>query len=134
MSLIQSIAPLFNRAAAPAASVASADLGPTVKPVHELRETSEAWGLTVYLPGVAKEGLEITAEGEQLRIVGRRAWQAPKEWTPLYRETATTPFALTFDHDYAIDVDKIHAELKDGVLRMTLPKAAALQPRRIVVQ
>ncbi len=133
MSLIQSIAPLFNRAAAPAGAVA-ADLGPTVKPVHELRETAEAWGLTVYLPGVAREGLEITAEGEQLRIVGRRAWQAPKDWTTLYRETATTPFELTFDHDYAIDVEKIHAELKDGVLRMTLPKAAALQPRRIAVQ
>ena len=35
---------------------------PAVRPVYELKETPEAWGLTAYLPGVAKEGLELTAE------------------------------------------------------------------------
>ena len=33
----------------------------TVKPAHEIKETAEAWGLTVHLPGVTKEGLELTA-------------------------------------------------------------------------
>ena len=51
----------------PGSSVASA---PTVKPTYEIKETAEAFGLTVYLPGVAKDGLELTAEdGQVVRIV-----------------------------------------------------------------
>ena len=37
------------------------------------------------------------------------------------------------EHDNAIDVEKIHAELTDGVLRVSLPKTAAIKPRKIAV-
>ena len=109
------------------------NLGPTVKPLYEVKETDEAYGLTVYLPGVSKENLEITAEAGEFRIVGRRAWQQPEGWTALYRESADAPFALSLSHDNALDVDAIAAELRDGVLRVSLPKAEALKPRKITV-
>jgi HSP20 family protein len=105
----------------------------TVKPAYEVQESPEAWGLTVHLPGVAKDGLELTAEEGLLTIRGRRAWTQPAGWTALYRESADAPFALTLEHDNAVDVDRIHAELKDGVLRVSLPKAEALKPRKISV-
>jgi HSP20 family molecular chaperone IbpA len=104
-----------------------------VKPVFEIKETPEAFGATVYLPGVAKEGLEITAEEGLVRIVGRRGWKQPEGWTALHRESADAPFELVLTHENAIDVDKIAAELRDGVLRVSLPKHEALKPRKIAV-
>ena len=132
MSLFNSIVPSLTRPLARREN-GGADLGPTVKPYYEVKETDEAWGLAVYLPGVAKDGLEITAEESQLRIVGRRAWQQPEGWTALYRESTDAPFELVLAHDNAIDPEKIHAELTDGVLRASLPKAEAVKPRKIAV-
>jgi HSP20 family molecular chaperone IbpA len=111
----------------------SNDLGPTVKPLYEVKETEDAYGLTVFAPGVTKDNLEITAEAGELRIVGRRAWKQPEGWTALYRESADLPYELVLSHDNAIDADKIAAELRDGVLRVSLPKAEAFKPRKISV-
>src|SRR5262249_17491307 len=101
--------------------------------VYEIKETDDAFGVTVQLPGVAKDGLELTAEAGQVRIVGRRAWKQPESWTTLYRESVDAPFELLLTHDNAIDVEKVHAELSDGVLRVSLPKPEASKPRKIAI-
>lgn len=106
---------------------------PAIRPSYEVRESDEAWGLTVQLPGVARSGVEITAEEGRLVIRGRRDWKAPAGWTALYRESVDTPFELALQHDNTIDVEKIHAELQDGVLRVSLPKAESIKPRKIAV-
>ena len=111
----------------------SPDLGRTLKPLYEVKETPEAFGATVYLPGVTKDGLEITAEEGEIRIVGRRAWKQPEGWTALHRESVDAPFELVLAHENAIDTDKIAAELRDGVLRISLPKHEAVKPRKIAV-
>jgi HSP20 family protein len=105
----------------------------TVKPLYELKETDEAWGLVVQLPGVAKDGLELTVEEGLIRLRGRRAWQKPEGWTQLYRESVDAAFELEIEHDNSVDVEKIHAELKDGVLRASLPKTEAVKPRKIAI-
>lgn len=133
MSLLNALIPSLTRTPATAIANGTNDLGPTVKPAYEIKETPEAWGVTVYLPGVGKDGLELTAEEGQVRIVGRRAWQQPEGWTARYRETAALPFALVLTHDNAIDADKIAAEIRDGVLRVSLPKQEAIKPRKIAV-
>ncbi len=135
MSLISSLIPAFasapaERSSAPVAPAASA---PTVVPRHEITETPEAYGLAVELPGVAKEGLEIGVDHEQIRVLGRRAWRKPEAWHALHRESREAAFELVLAHGRAIDADKVHAELRDGVLRVSLPKAEALKPRKISV-
>jgi HSP20 family molecular chaperone IbpA len=132
MSLLDTLATTRDRALGRKRDDAG-ELGQTVKPLYEIKENADAWGLTVHLPGVAKDGLEITAEEGQLRIVGRRAWKQPKDWTVLYRESADLPYELTLAHDNAIDVDKTVAELRDGILRVSLPKTEAVKPRKIAV-
>ena len=128
MSRMQKLVSTFTgRPAAPE----SAEL--TLKPQYEVKETPEAWGLTVYLPGVSREALELTAEEGLITIRGRRQWKAPAGWTTVYRESAEAPFELALAHDNQIDVNKIHAELSDGVLRVSLPKAEAIKPRKIAV-
>ncbi len=133
MSLIQSLVPSISRSAVGRDGERDRGEMPSVKPLCELKETDEAWALQVYLPGVAREGLEVTAEEGLVTIRGRRDWKAPAGWTALYRESADAPYELGLRHDSTIDVEKIHAELKDGVLRVSLPKAEAVKPRQIVV-
>ena len=136
--LFNQIVPRLTRAGrredAPA-TAAAAESRPefTLKPVHEIKEAADAWGLVVHLPGVAKEGLDLTVEDGVIRILGRRAWSKPEGWTQLYRESVDLPFELVLTHDNTIDTDKIHAELADGILRVSLPKAEAVKPRKIVV-
>jgi HSP20 family molecular chaperone IbpA len=135
MSLLNTLIPTLTRSTPAAARDPQrpADLGQTVKPAYDIKETADAFGVTVHLPGVAKDGLDLTVEENQIRIVGRRAWKQPAGWTPLYRETADAAFELVLNHDNTIDVDKIAAELRDGVLRVSLPKHEALKPRKIAV-
>ena len=135
MTLLNTLIPSLSRtpASASADSQRPADLGHTVKPVYEIKETPDAFGVTVYLPGVARDGLDVTAEEGQIRIVGRRAWKQPEGWTSLYRESADAPFELVLSHDNTVDVEKIAAELRDGVLRVSLPKHEAVKPRKIAI-
>jgi HSP20 family protein len=133
MSLIQNLVPTFTRTPACRSGNCSSSSEPTVRPLYQVKETEEAWGLQVDLPGVAKEGLEFTAEEGVIAIRGNRGWTVPSGWTMLYRESAESPYELLLQHDKSIDVEKIHAELKDGVLKVSLPKAEAIKPRKIAV-
>ncbi len=134
MSLINSLIPSLSRLPARREQANTPpSLGPTVKPAYEIKETDDAYGVTVHLPGVTKDGLEITADAAEFRIVGRRAWKRPEGWTSLYRESVDAPFELVLTHENVIDADKIAAELRDGILRVSLPKAEAVKPRKITV-
>ncbi len=137
MNLLNQIVPRLSRTLSRRANgdvqPASAEPEFTLKPAYELTENKEAWGLTAHLPGVTKDGLELTAEEGRVTIRGRRAWQKPEAWTAVYRESVDAPYELVLEHDNTVDADKIHAELKDGVLRVSLPKAEALKPRKIAV-
>jgi HSP20 family protein len=134
MSLFNQIVPRLSRSLTRQPSEAgSAETEFTLKPVYELTESPEAWGLTAHLPGVTKEGLEVTAEDGRVTIRGRRGWQKPESWTAVYRESLDSPYELTLEHDNTVEAEKIQAELKDGVLRVSLPKAEALKPRKIAV-
>jgi HSP20 family protein len=138
MSLISSLIPASFSAPSckkdsASAAPAVAENGPTLAPHHEISETPEAYGLTVELPGVAKDGLELSVDHAQVRVLGRRTWRKPEAWTALHRETREASFELVLDHGRSIDVEKVHAELRDGVLRVSLPKAEALKPRKVAV-
>lgn len=132
MTLLNTLIPSLSRSPA-STEGQTPELANTVKPAYEVKETPEAFGLTVYLPGVTKDGLDLTAEEGQIRIVGRRAWKQPQGWTSLYRESADAAFELVLTHDNAVDTGKIAAELRDGVLRVSLPKHEAIKPRKIAV-
>jgi HSP20 family protein len=130
--IVPRLARTLNREST-AANGATEDTEFTIKPAYEVKETAEAWGLTVHLPGVAKDGLEVTAEDTVITIRGRRTWRQPEGWTALYRESVDAPYLLTLEHDNSVNADGIRAELKDGVLRVSLPKAEAAKPRKIAI-
>jgi len=104
-----------------------------VTPVYELKESDDAYGLELFVPGVAKDDVELNVDQGELVITGRRRWKTPDGWTELFRESSDAAYRLRLDLNDSVNVDKINAELDQGVLRVTLPKAEALKPRKIEI-
>jgi len=133
MTRLHSLIPSLGKATRIAKGKPAQSAEARIKPVFNVREDEHGYDITVQLPGVAKDGLEITAQADELTIVGRRAWTPPADWTVLYRETPRADFELTLAHQGDVDVDKSSAELKEGVLHLMLPKAEAAKPRKITI-
>ena len=103
-----------------------------VAPAASLTEDANGYLLQVEMPGVNKEGLEITMENNELTIVGRRSLPAI-DGALLHRETRRENFRRAFEIDPSIDFNKINAKMDQGILTLTLPKAEHVKPRKISV-
>jgi HSP20 family protein len=106
----------------------------SVVPRYGIRETAEAITVTAWLPGVERAGIETTVDGETLTIAGRRAWTAPEQWTPIYREIPQADYRLALALDHRVNREGIRAEYSQGVLTLTVPKAETVKPRRIEIK
>ena len=102
----------------------------TAVPVTDVLETDAAFVIVVDMPGVAPDRLDVTAEADALMIRGR---VAPTPQPPRHREFELTDYAQTFMLTEDLDPSLIQASLKDGVLRITIPKSPTVQPRRIQI-
>ncbi len=131
MPLLNSLLPSFARSAA--ASHDAAQEGPAVRPLYQVKENSDAWTVTIQLPGATRESLSITDEEGTLTIRAERNWKQPAGWTTLYRESSDLPYALRLSHENEFDADKATAEFKEGVLQLSLPKSESRKPRKIAV-
>jgi len=106
--------------------------GVLISPEVNIFETREGYVLEAEMPGVAKEGLEITLDGTELTITGHRnGGQMPGQ--PLFQESRAADFQRTFELDPAIDAARISARMEQGILTLTLPKLEKAKPRRITV-
>jgi HSP20 family protein len=103
-----------------------------VSPEVNIFETQDGYVLEAEMPGVSKEGLEVTLEGNEITITGHRA---PESVTgqPLFRERRLADFRRVFELDPAIDTAKVTAKMDQGILTLTLPKSERVKPRKIVV-
>ena len=104
---------------------------PFVSPKVDIIETKDGYVLEAEMPGVAKEGLDISLENNLLTIVGRRLPEPAADL--LHRESNPVDYRRVFEVDPEIDTRKISAHIEQGVLTLTLPKAEAVKPRRITV-
>ena len=101
-------------------------------PIASVIEGGDVYMLNVEMPGVNKEGLEISVENNELTIIGRRSL-AQIEGTLIHRESRPENFRRVFELDPSIDMSKISARIDQGVLNLTLPKAEQVKPRKITV-
>jgi len=103
-----------------------------ITPVASVVEGGDVYMLNVEMPGVNKEGMEISVENNELTIIGRRS--LPQiEATLIHRESRPENFRRAFELDPSIDLSKISARIDQGVLTLTLPKAEQVKPRKITV-
>jgi len=103
------------------------------RPHYDVNESDDAFSLLVNLPGVNREGIDISIEDEKLSITGSRAVQADETWRPLRRELPIGDFRLDLRLNVAVNEAKIKAKVENGVLELTLPKADEVKPRKIKV-
>ena len=103
-----------------------------VAPVSSLLEDGDGYTLQVEMPGVNKEGLEISVENNELTILGRRSLPTV-DGTLVHRESRANNFRRSFELDPSIDTGRIAAKIDQGVVTLTLPKAERVKPRKITV-
>lgn len=101
-------------------------------PLANILESSDGYILEAEMPGVNKDGLEVTVENGQLQIFGRRA-NLLEKGKEVYRESRGLDYRRVFELDPSIDAARITAKIDQGVLRLHLPKAESVKPRKISV-
>jgi HSP20 family protein len=103
-----------------------------IAPPASVIEAGAGYTLELEMPGVAKGGLDISVENNELTIIGRRS--LPQiDGTLIHHESRPENFRRTFELDPSIDADKIGAKVEQGLVTLTLPKAEHVKPRKISV-
>jgi HSP20 family molecular chaperone IbpA len=104
-----------------------------VLPAIDVFEDASGITLLADMPGVPKEQLELKVEGEALLIEGGVRPRTPDGLEAIYAEVRAPSYRRSFTLSRELDTNRIEANLKDGVLRLRIPKQAHAQPRRIEV-
>lgn len=104
-------------------------------PDFEVKETKANIVLRADMPGVKAEDVNVELHGNQLTITGRRSREEKQEgdrYTLMERSYGS--FVRAFTVPDGLDSKALEAELKDGVLTLTLPKVPEAQPQKITVR
>lgn len=106
----------------------------TYRPLTDIIETSEGVSLMVEMPGVDADSVDITLDKRVLTIRGKVKPTQPEKLEPVYTEYGEGDFERVFTLNEDFDPKKITAELHNGVLTVTLPRAPESKPRKIKVK
>jgi len=102
-------------------------------PYTDIYETEDALTVVVEMPGVEKDAIDINIEDGVLTIEGRIDLTNYAEMQPVYTEYNVGHYSRRFSLSSKIDQGRISAEMTDGVLTLTLPKAEEAKPRKIAI-
>jgi HSP20 family protein len=106
-------------------------------PPIDVYETDDRYVVAAEVPGLLREHIELAVESSRLTIRGRRIGRPPEAAEVLHFhqvERGHGRFSRTFEFAATIDVEAVSADLADGVLTITLPKAAHAPLRNIEVR
>lgn len=107
---------------------------PAVIPPVDVFEDEQAITLLADLPGVPREQLHVRVDGDNLVLEATASTTGPENMQLVYGEAQVPTYRRQFTLSRELDASRIDAQLRDGVLRLTIPKAEEARPRRIQVQ
>lgn len=109
-----------------------ARFAPSWVPLADVYDKPEGYLVEVELPGLARADIDIQVKGRELVVRGERhpAGGHSAEFHRLERRYG--PFARAFRFDVDIDPDAVNAEIKDGLLRLTVPKKKPRATKRVI--
>jgi len=110
-----------------------AESQPALLPPVDVIEDASGITLVADMPGVAKDGLHLRVEGDQLALEGDLSIAVPEGTEPSHAEVQLSRYRRTFTLSKELDAEKVSAEFNQGVLRVRIPKAQHAQPRKISV-
>jgi HSP20 family protein len=103
-------------------------------PNFEVKESKDAYIIRADLPGVRDADLEIAVTGNVIQISGRREQESRQDGDRFFAmERAYGQFSRAFSLPEGADPERVSAELREGVLTVTIPKKPEVQPKRIAV-
>lgn len=103
-------------------------------PNFEVKENKESFVFRADLPGVAEKDLQVQLNDNRLSVSGKRESEKTEQNDTFYAtERSYGSFTRSFTLPEGTDADKAHAELKNGVLTIAIPKRPEAQPRKINV-
>lgn len=103
------------------------------RPNYDVSELEDHYELRVLMPGVAKDGVNVSLNGRQLEVAGSRSQRPNDEWRPILRELNWDDYKLNLELNVAVNEDAIDANVSDGMLSLTLPKPEEERPRSIPI-
>jgi len=106
---------------------------PVVQPECSIVEEDGKVRLRVEMPGVTRDGIEVSVEKNELYIVGKDS-RKEAAGTYIVRERRRGEFRKRFIIDETIDRDRIEASMADGVLTLTLAVKEAAKPRKVEIR
>lgn len=104
------------------------------RPHYQIEEQEGETVVWVELPGVAKDDLNLTLEKRDLILVAGASNHRPESWKVLHRESADRTYRLRLHLGNYLDCEAIEADMQNGVLALTLPKAETVKPRKIKIK
>jgi HSP20 family protein len=125
---------MTDQTAATGSGTESGSETPTFAPPADIIETKDAVIMLLDMPGADPDSLDVALEKQQLRVSARSATSAPPGYTLMHAEYGDGNYERAFTLSEQIDGERVDATFKDGVLRLTLPKASQSQARKIEVK
>lgn len=107
--------------------------GPLLTPAVDILEDGEALLLIVNMPGVKSDKVDIQLLENELTVSGWVTWKEP-EAAAIHKEYTSGNYLRKFTLPKEVDQRKIEANMKNGLLRIRLPKAGSVEPRKITVR
>ncbi|GJQ48538.1 hypothetical protein KsCSTR_24870 [Candidatus Kuenenia stuttgartiensis] len=102
-------------------------------PMTDIVETDKSLVVTMDVPGVKKENVNVVLENNVLEVDAKIDFTPYEHLNPVYTEYNVGHYTRKFTVSNIIDTGKIDAKLADGVLTLTLPKAPEAQPKKIQI-
>jgi HSP20 family protein len=103
-------------------------------PLGELTDTGPAYVIQADVPGLTEKELDVSANGYTVTVRGERKEEVPDGYAVHRHERGSLRFARSWQLPTQVAAGDAEAELKDGVLTLTIPKVKQAQPKRIAVQ
>jgi HSP20 family protein len=106
----------------------------TLQPPVNIFEDAEGITLEADMPGDSKDRLQVQVDQDRLLVEGGVEFPMPEGMEALYADVRATRYSRSFALSRELETANIEANLKDGVLRLRIPKRAEVRPRKIDVR
>jgi HSP20 family protein len=105
---------------------------PSWVPLADVYDTPDAYLVEIELPGLAREDIDLKVKGRELSVRGERHPAGGRSAAFHRLERRYGPFGRSFRFDVDIDAEQVQAEIKDGLLRLSVPKVKPSATKRVV--